>query len=187
MARTVAIWRGGPILDASIAPVPRNHNHPEENAAIKAGEVPDGWKDKPARMARKDVDACWSEEGKKTVRWTVFPRNENGKSHFCCKNHVNVDRRHKFVRRWHVTDAAVHDSPAVDERLTRTNTARHVWADRHCRAIGPSDNGDADRSAEIEGTLQKVRLRSRIHRKGHRNRRLNERGKPGNRTASPVA
>jgi len=30
---------------------------------------------------------------------------------------VNVDRRHKLVRRYHVTDAAVHDSQAVDAIL----------------------------------------------------------------------
>lgn len=42
------------------------------------------------------------------------------------KNHLNVDRKHKLVRRGHVTDAAVHDSQAVDELLTRTNTAWDV-------------------------------------------------------------
>ena len=34
------IARGGQILDASIVPVPKNHNTREENKAIKKGEVP---------------------------------------------------------------------------------------------------------------------------------------------------
>lgn len=152
--------RGGQILDASIVPVPRNHNRREENEAIKSGEVPEAWKDKPAKMSQKDTEARWTQK--------------NGKSHFGYKNHVNVDRKHKLVRRWHVTDAAVHDSQAVDELLTKTNTAKDVWADA------------AYRSTEIEAKLKGRNLRSRIHRKGHRNRPLDERGKQGNRTKSSI-
>ncbi|AGI67960.1 hypothetical protein OAN307_c23440 [Octadecabacter antarcticus 307] len=44
-------------LDASIVPVPRNHNTRDKNAAIKKGEVPEGWTDKPAKRVQKDVDA----------------------------------------------------------------------------------------------------------------------------------
>lgn len=150
--------RGGQILDASIVPVPRNHNRREENEAIKAGDVPGDWKDKPAKRSQKDTDARWTKK--------------HGKSHFGYKNHVNIDRKHKLVRRYHVTDAAVHDSQAVDKLLTRTNTSREVWADA------------AYRSAEIEAKLADRGLRSRIHRKGHRNRPLTEREKQGNRTRS---
>ena len=39
------------------------------------------------------------------------------------KNHVNVDRRHKLVRRYQVTDAAVHDSQVVEDILDADNTA----------------------------------------------------------------
>jgi len=42
---------------------------------------------------------------------------------------VNVDRKHKLIRRYHVTDAAVHDSQAVDGLLMRGNTASRAWAD----------------------------------------------------------
>ncbi|MFT4961242.1 MAG: IS5 family transposase [Paracoccaceae bacterium] len=48
LARQGYIARGGQILDASIVPVPRNHNTREENAAIKGGEEPEGWENKPA-------------------------------------------------------------------------------------------------------------------------------------------
>jgi hypothetical protein len=71
------IARGGQILDASIVPVPRNHNTRDENAAIKKGEVPEDWENKPAKRCQKDLDARWTKK--------------HGKSHYGYKNHVNVD------------------------------------------------------------------------------------------------
>ena len=76
------IARGGQILDASIVPLPRNHNKRAENAMIKAGETPESWFDKPAKRSQKDVDARWSEEDQKTFQWTVFPTNKHGRSHY---------------------------------------------------------------------------------------------------------
>ena len=87
---------------------------------------------------------------------------------------VNVDRRHKLVRRYQVTDAAVHDSQVVDDILDPDNTASEVWAD------------SAYRSAEIEAKLKEKGLKSRIHRKGYRNKPLSEREKRGNTTRSKV-
>ena len=101
-------------------PVPRNHNTRDENKAIKNGEVPENWADKPAKRSQKDVDARWTKK--------------HGKSHYGYKNHVNVDRKHKLVRRWHVSDAAQHDSQAVDDLLMQGNTGAGVWADP-CRRI----------------------------------------------------
>ena len=87
---------------------------------------------------------------------------------------MNVDRRHKLVRRYQVTDAAVYDSQVVEDILDADNTASDVWAD------------SAYRSAEIEAKLGEKGLKSRIHRKGHRNKPLNEREKRGNETRSKV-
>ncbi len=120
--------RGGQILDASIVPVPRTHNTRAENAAIKAQETPEDWAGQPTRRSPKAVDARWSEEDQKTFQWTVFPTNKNGKSHYGYKNHVNVDCTHKLIRRYHVTDAAVHDSQAVDHLSMQGNTGSGVWA-----------------------------------------------------------
>jgi len=89
LARQGYIARGGQILDASIVPVPRNHNTRDENAAIKKGEAPEDWADKPAKRVQKDMDARWTKK--------------HGKSHYGYKNHVNVDRTHKLVRRYHVS------------------------------------------------------------------------------------
>jgi IS5 family transposase len=89
LARRGYIARGGQILDASIVPVPHNHNKRAENASIKADETPEGWADKPAKRSQKDVDARWTQK--------------HGKSHYGTKNHLNVDRKHKLTRRYHVT------------------------------------------------------------------------------------
>ena len=151
---------GGQIIDASIVAVPKQRNSREENARIKAGETPAGWEDKPAKRRQTDVEARWTKK--------------HGKSHYGYKNHVNVDRRHKLVRRYHVSDAAEHDSQVLDDILDGDNTALGVWAD------------SAYRSAEIEASLKEKGLRSRIHRKGRRNKPLSEREKQGNKTRSSV-
>jgi len=150
----------GQIVDATIVPVPRNRNTEKENAAIKAGAVPEGWADKPAMLRQKDLDARWTKK--------------NGQSHYGYKNHVGIDRRHKLVRRYSVTDAARHDSQELEAILDPSNTAADVWGD------------SAYRSAEIEAGLKQRRLRSRIHRKGTRGRALTEHEKQGNRTRSRV-
>jgi IS5 family transposase len=106
---------GGQIIDASIVPVPKQRNSQDENARIKGGETPEGWDSQPAKRSQKDTNARWTKK--------------HGKSHYGYKNHVNVDRRHKLVRRYRVTDAAVHDSQVVDEILDLDNTASEVWAD----------------------------------------------------------
>ena len=160
LARRGYIARGGQILDASIVPVPHNHNKREENVAIKAGEVPEDWEKKPAKRSQKDVDARWTKK--------------HGTSHYGYKNHVNVDQKHKLIRRYHVTDAAVHDSQAVDRLLTRGNTGSVVWADA------------AYRSAEIEATLKARKLTSHIHRKGKRGKPLTQQAQKSNRTKSTV-
>jgi IS5 family transposase len=85
-----------------------------------------------------------------------------------------------------VSDAALHDSQAVDHLLMRGNTGSGVWAGRYCCAIGPSDNDDAYRSEEIEAKLCAQNLKSRIHRKGKRGKPITEQAKSSNRTKSIV-
>ena len=158
LARQGYIARGGQILDASIVPVPRNHNTRDENAAIKKGEVPEDGADKPAKRVQKDVDARWTKK--------------HGKSQYGYKSHVNVDHMHKLVRRYHATDAAVHDSQAVDELLTRGNTGAGVWAD------------SAWWSEAMAAKLRARQLTSHIHRKGNRGKPVSEQAQKSNRTKS---
>src|SRR5215471_9865921 len=68
------IARGGQIIDATIIGAPKQRNTREENEAIKAGQTPEGWKDKPAKKAQKDGDAPWTKK--------------HGKSYYGYKNHA---------------------------------------------------------------------------------------------------
>lgn len=149
---------GGQIIDASIISIPTQHNSRDENTTIKSGETPQDWASKPAKRCQKDVDARWTKK--------------HGKSHYGYKNHINVDRRHKLVRRYHVTDASVHDSQVIEAIVDANNTASDVWAD------------SAYRSADIETMLKDKGLKSRIHRKGRCNKPLTKREEQGNNTRS---
>jgi len=151
---------GGQIIDASIVSVPTQHNSRDENMTIKSGKTPEGWAGDPAKRSQKDKDARWTQK--------------HGQSHYGYKNHINVDRRHKLVRCYKVTDASVHDSQVVEDILNADNTASSVWAD------------SAYRSAEIETMLKEKGLKSRIHRKGRRNKPLTKREQHGNNIRSKV-
>src|SRR5271170_6725867 len=48
------IAMGGQIVDASLIAAPKQRNTEEEKKAIKEGRIPDGWKDKPAKLRQKD-------------------------------------------------------------------------------------------------------------------------------------
>ncbi len=48
---------GGQIVDATIVAAPKQRNTEAERAAIKAGQVPAGWAEKPAKLRQKDRDA----------------------------------------------------------------------------------------------------------------------------------
>jgi IS5 family transposase len=61
---------------------------------------------RPARDAgRLEIEAK-NRQKDKDARWT----KKHERSYFGYKNHIGVDRRHKFVRRYVVSDASVHDS-----------------------------------------------------------------------------
>lgn len=83
LARQGYIARGGQIRDASIVPVPRNHNTRDENAAIKKGETPEDRASISSAQA-SDMDARWTKK--------------HAKSHYGSKIHINVDRKHNLMR-----------------------------------------------------------------------------------------
>src|SRR3979411_1893530 len=132
------IARGGQMVDATIVPVPRQRNRRDENEQLKAGTTPEDWKKRPSTNRQKDKDARWTKK--------------HGRSFFGYKNHVNADAKHKLIRHYAVTDAAVHDSQELDGLLDEGNTCNDVFAD------------SAYRSAEIEA---KVRATA-YHRQSHR-------------------
>jgi IS5 family transposase len=142
------IARGGQMVDATIVPVPRQRNSRDENEQIKTGATPEDWKKHPSKNRQKDKDARWTKK--------------HGRSFFGYKNHVNADARHKLIRDYAVSDASEHDSQQLDDLLNRGNTSSDVYAD------------SAYRSAETERKLRAQGFRSRIHKRGRRNRPLTE-------------
>jgi IS5 family transposase len=152
--------RGGQIIDASIVPVPTQRNSRDENDELQAGWTPREWKKKPAKLRQKDRDARWTKK--------------HGQSFFGYKNHVNADAKHKLIRRYAVTDAAVHDSQKLEALLSKGNTSDDVFGD------------SAYRSDEIEAKLKAGGFRSRIHRRAWRNHPLSQAQERANRSKSRI-
>ncbi len=154
------IARGGQMVDATIVSVPKQRNTRDENVEVKAGKTPADWAEKPAKNRQKDKDARWTKK--------------HSKSYFGYKNHVNADAKHKLIRAYAVTDAAVNDSRQFDDLLNKANTSDAVYAD------------SAYRSAETEVRLAARGFKSRIHVRGRRNRPLSDAQQRANRTKSKV-
>ncbi|CCI20943.1 hypothetical protein MICAH_10004 [Microcystis aeruginosa PCC 9809] len=47
------------MVDATIIPVPIQHNSAEENEEIKEGKIPQEWSSKKSKLSQKDRDAHW--------------------------------------------------------------------------------------------------------------------------------
>src|ERR1019366_3945057 len=135
---------GGQIVDATFFEVPRQRNSRDDNETIKKGEVPADWSAK--KKAHKDADARWTKKNK-----TAF---------YGYKNHVNVDRKHKLIRKYKVTDASVHDSQELDSVLDPGNDSQETWAD------------SAYRSDAQEARLKEKGCTSHIHERAYRNKPL---------------
>lgn len=97
------IFNEGQLIDASFTVAPRQRNTREENKRIKNGAGDDLWNDKPNKKKHKDIDARWTKK--------------NGETYYGYKNHAKVDTKSKFINTYTITDAAVHDSQALDELL----------------------------------------------------------------------
>jgi IS5 family transposase len=145
---------GGQIIDASIVAAPKQRNTESEKRDLKEGRIPPEWTQKPAKLRQKDRDARW------TVKYTKAKPNQDGAARldlavplFGYKNHIGIDRRHRLIRRWRVSDAARHDGALLPKLIDPNNTASPVWADT------------AYRSQANERFLAGRLLRSQIHRK----------------------
>jgi IS5 family transposase len=136
----------GMIVDASIVEVPRQRNTVEENRQLKEGKIPSQWKDQAAKLRQKDVDARWTKKGNET--------------YYGYKDHINVDVKHKLIRKYEVTPAHVHDSQEIKPLIDYGNTRQAIWGD------------SAYSSQEIRDLLKKRHIKNHIHRKGYRDHAL---------------
>ena len=166
---------GGQIVDATIVAAPKQRNTDAEKAAIREGDIPQGWKDKPAKLAQKDMDARWT---LKTTK--AKPHQDGGKQidlaipAFGYKNHIAIDRRYGLIRNWAITSAAAHDGARLEALLDRHNLASAVWADT------------AYRSQKNEAMLARRGFVSHIHRKKPKGKPMPEHIARGNATRSEI-
>jgi IS5 family transposase len=160
------VAKGGQMIDATFVEVPKSRNSREDNAKLKAGELPEGWdKEDPATVhmvSQKDTDARWTKKNQET--------------HFGYKNHINADAQNKLIRAYEVTAASVHDSQVFDQLLDHNTDEngqkRAAYAD------------SAYRSKEQEERLQANEIESQICEKGVRGTPLTDEQKASNRKKS---
>lgn len=160
------VAKGGQMIDATFVEVPKSRNSREDNAKLKAGELPEGWdKEDPATahmVSQKDTDARWTKKNQET--------------HFGYKNHINADAQNKLIRAYEVTAASVHDSQVFDQLLDHSTDEdgqkRAAYAD------------SAYRSKEQEERLQSNEIESQICEKGVRGTPLTDEQRASNRKKS---
>lgn len=150
----------GTVIDARIVEVPKQRNSRSENATIKEGLLPADGEKQPAKKVQKDIEARWAQK--------------NGKNYYGYKNHIAIDVKHKFIRRFDVTAAHVHDSQCFGPLLDHRNSDRIVYAD------------SAYRSDEHERLLKRKRFTSRVHRRAWKDRSLTQREQRENRARSRI-
>jgi IS5 family transposase len=127
---------GGQIVDATIVEARRPRLSKEEKTTLRTGCIPEGWS--KARTRQIDRDGRW------TVKRGRKPKPPEGAQRqaaaaiavpvFGYKNHLGIDRRHGFIRRFVVTDAARHDGGQLGAVLDPDNTGSGVWADTAYRS-----------------------------------------------------
>ncbi|MBK3520054.1 IS5 family transposase, partial [Carboxylicivirga marina] len=154
------IMNEGKMIDASFTVAPRQRNTREENKKIKEGKGNDLWNDKPNKKKHKDTDARWTKK--------------NGETFYGYKNHAKVDTKSKFIDKYKVTDASVHDSQALDDLLEEEDKGQDFHAD------------SAYTGEDQEKVIDKYEMNNKVHEKGYRNKPLTELQKANNKKKSKI-
>lgn len=152
------IMNEGKMVDASFTIAPRQRNTREENKAIKEGRGEDLWNDKLHKKKHKDIDARWTKK--------------NGETFYGYKNHAKADTKSKFINKYKVTSASVHDSQPLDDLLDEKDENQDLYAD------------SAYTGKEHEETIKKHKMGNQVNEKGYRNKPLTEEQKENNRKKS---
>ncbi len=135
----------GKLVDATIVEVPIQRNSRDENKELGEGTIPKDWSEQ--KLRQKDIDAQWVKH--------------NGKNHFGYKDHVKADTKTKLITGYVITTANVHDSEPIDELLDSKEDA------------GQPLHADSAYSSEaIEQVCIKKQVKSCIHQKGYRYKKL---------------
>ena len=102
--------------------------------------------------------------------WT----KKRGINRYGYKNHIKVDKKSKLITNFEVTSASVHDSTILGLLLEQEDAHHELYAD------------SAYRSVAIENDLKARKIRSRIHKKGYKNKPLTKQEKASNKTKSRI-
>ncbi len=148
----------GKMVDASFTVAPRQRNTREENKIIKEGKGDDLWNDKPNKKRNKDIDARWTKK--------------NNETFYGYKNHAKVDTKSKFIDKYTVTDASVHDSQPLDDLLTEKDKGQDFHAD------------SAYTGENQEKIISKYKMENKVNEKGYRNKPLSDEQKASNQEKS---
>lgn len=140
------VAKRGHVIDATIIEAPVQRNSRDENAEIKSGTTPAEWKDNPAKLCQKDIDARWLKK--------------NGERYFGYKNHVVADVDNKFIRDYAVSPASLHDSQAAPALLKKLPSNSKWYGD------------SAYHSKPISKASARRNLKAIVCRKGTRNHDL---------------
>ena len=148
------------MIDASFTIAPRQRNTREENDKIKKGEGGDLWNDQPNKKKHKNIDARWTKK--------------NGEKFYGYKNHAKVDSKGKFIKKYLVTDASIHDSQALDDLLEKSDKGQSLYADSAYTGVNQ------------EKVIKKYRLKNKVHEKGYRGKPLTDKQKAKNKVKSKI-
>ena len=154
----LALAKAGVIVDATFVEVPRPRNTREQNAQIKAGEIPPAFAADAKLRAHKDPDARWA--------------MQDFKPYYSYKNHCQVDVADKLILAAQGTAANVH------ERRVSTGLVKPGDHSVHADSADQSAGNDADLAAK--GVAGHINLQ------GTKTRPLDEAQKAANRARSKV-
>lgn len=108
----------GQIVNASLVATPRRRNTNAEKADIKAGRIPEHWKNNPAKLRHKDRDTRWTLKFTKANRWRMAR----------CRQSISPFRPFGYIRARflvHLSDFTTDHSPAGPFGRTFSRALRH--------------------------------------------------------------
>ena len=154
------IMNEGKMVDASFTLAPVQRNTPDENKTIKEGKGGELWskKSEKHKKCHKDVDARWTKK--------------NNVSYYGYKNHAKVDTGSKFIDKYVVTDASVHDSQPLGKLMDEKDAGQPFYADSAYTGLAQ------------EKVIEDMKMINNVHEKGYKNKPLTDDQKAKNKQKS---
>ncbi len=122
----------GQIVNASLVATPRRRNTNAEKADIKAGRIPEHWKNNPAKLRHKGCDTRWTLKFTKASRWRMAR----------CRQSISPFRpfgyiRARFLVHFRISPRTIHPRRAIWTNLFSSTASRR----QKTSAIFPARRG----------------------------------------------